>query len=57
MSSFDLSCPFTSGVGTSTDVSRYHGDYEHVFEATIAGVTIQSPQVRPNIELYGCTVS
>ena len=31
--------------GTSTDVSRYAGNYEHVFETTIAGVTIQAPQV------------
>jgi 5-oxoprolinase (ATP-hydrolysing) len=27
--------------GTSTDVSRYAGAYEHVFETTTAGVTIQ----------------
>lgn len=27
--------------GTSTDVSRYAGVYEHVFETTTAGVTIQ----------------
>jgi len=27
--------------GTSTDVSRYAGSYEHVFETTTAGVTIQ----------------
>ena len=27
--------------GTSTDVSRYAGSYEHVFESTTAGVTIQ----------------
>ncbi len=27
--------------GTSTDVSRFAGTYEHVFETTIAGVTIQ----------------
>lgn len=32
-------------VGTSTDVSRYAGVYEHVFETTTAGVTIQAPQV------------
>ena len=32
--------------GTSTDVSRYHGNYEHVFEATTAGISIQAPQVR-----------
>ncbi len=31
--------------GTSTDVSRYHGNYEHVFEATTAGISIQAPQV------------
>jgi len=31
--------------GTSTDVSRYAGSYEHVFESTTAGVTIQAPQV------------
>ncbi|CZR56840.1 probable oxoprolinase [Phialocephala subalpina] len=31
--------------GTSTDVSRFGGDYEHVFESTVAEVTIQSPQL------------
>ena len=31
--------------GTSTDVSRYAGRYEHVFETTTAGITIQSPQL------------
>ena len=31
--------------GTSTDVSRYSGEYEHVFETITAGVTIQAPQV------------
>ena len=31
--------------GTSTDVSRFAGQYEHVFETTTAGVTIQAPQV------------
>lgn len=31
--------------GTSTDVSRYAGTYEHVFETTTAGVSIQSPQL------------
>eukprot|EP00117_Sycon_ciliatum_P007634 scpid23060/ scgid10654/ 5-oxoprolinase; 5-oxo-L-prolinase; Pyroglutamase len=39
--------------GTSTDVSRYHGSYEHVFEATIAGVTIQSPQLDINTVAAG----
>lgn len=31
--------------GTSTDVSRYSGTYDHVFETSIAGVSIQSPQL------------
>ena len=31
--------------GTSTDVSRFDGNYEHVFESTTAGVCIQAPQV------------
>ncbi|OAA61495.1 5-oxoprolinase [Cordyceps fumosorosea ARSEF 2679] len=31
--------------GTSTDVSRYAGSYDHVFETTTAGVNIQSPQL------------
>ena len=31
--------------GTSTDVSRFAGQYEHVFETATAGVTIQAPQV------------
>ena len=31
--------------GTSTDVSRYAGQLEHVFETTTAGVTIQAPQL------------
>lgn len=31
--------------GTSTDVSRYSGSFEHVFESSIAGITLQSPQV------------
>ena len=31
--------------GTSTDVSRYDGEYEHVFESNVAGVCIQAPQV------------
>lgn len=32
--------------GTSTDVSRFAGQFEHVFETTTAGITIQAPQVR-----------
>lgn len=31
--------------GTSTDVSRYSGKLDHVFETTVAQVTIQSPQL------------
>ncbi|OAA81537.1 5-oxoprolinase [Akanthomyces lecanii RCEF 1005] len=31
--------------GTSTDVSRYAGSYDHVFETTTAGVNTQSPQL------------
>lgn len=32
--------------GTSTDVSRYGGSYEHVYESTTAGIAIQAPQVQ-----------
>lgn len=39
--------------GTSTDVSRYGGSYEHVFETTTAGVTIQSPQLDINTVAAG----
>mmetsp|Transcript_22596 Transcript_22596/g.32352 ORF Transcript_22596/g.32352 Transcript_22596/m.32352 type:complete len:1303 (-) Transcript_22596:929-4837(-) len=31
--------------GTSTDVSRYDGHLEHVFETTTAGVVVQAPQL------------
>ena len=31
--------------GTSTDVSRFDGDYELIFETEIAGVRIQAPQL------------
>ncbi|KAJ1926890.1 hypothetical protein IWQ60_003405 [Tieghemiomyces parasiticus] len=31
--------------GTSTDVSRYDGDYHHIYETTTAGITIQAPQL------------
>ena len=34
--------------GTSTDVSRYSGRYEHIFETTLAGITIQTPQLDIN---------
>lgn len=39
--------------GTSTDVSRFDGVYEHVFESTTAGVTIQSPQLDINTVAAG----
>ncbi|XP_033609037.1 5-oxoprolinase isoform X3 [Cryptotermes secundus] len=39
--------------GTSTDVSRFAGDYEHVFESTTAGVTIQAPQLDVNTVAAG----
>ena len=40
--------------GTSTDVSRYGlGRYEHVFETTTAGITIQSPQLDINTVAAG----
>lgn len=40
--------------GTSTDVSRYgSGRYEHVFESTTAGVTVQSPQLDINTVAAG----
>lgn len=39
--------------GTSTDVSRYAGRYEHVFETTTAGITIQSPQLDINTVAAG----
>jgi hypothetical protein len=34
--------------GTSTDVSRYDGKYELVYETTTAGIGIQSPQLDIN---------
>lgn len=34
--------------GTSTDCSRFDGKYDHVFETTTAGITIQSPQLDIN---------
>lgn len=39
--------------GTSTDVSRYAGQYEHVFEAMIAGITLQAPQLDINTVAAG----
>ncbi|KAG0051544.1 hypothetical protein BGZ83_003585 [Gryganskiella cystojenkinii] len=39
--------------GTSTDVSRFNGKYEHVFETTTAGVTVQAPQLDINTVAAG----
>ncbi|MFH4978136.1 hypothetical protein AB6A40_004845 [Gnathostoma spinigerum] len=39
--------------GTSTDVSRYAGDFVHVMETTTAGVTIQAPQLDINTVAAG----
>lgn len=39
--------------GTSSDVARYAGRYEQVFETTLAGVTIQSPQLDVNTVASG----
>lgn len=39
--------------GTSTDVSRYGGNFEHVFESNTAGVAIQSPQLDINTVAAG----
>lgn len=39
--------------GTSTDVSRYGGSFEHVFETVTAGVSIQSPQLDINTVAAG----
>ncbi|RKP05235.1 5-oxoprolinase-like protein [Thamnocephalis sphaerospora] len=32
-------------IGFDMDVSRYDGHYEHVFETSVAGVTLQAPQL------------
>ncbi|KAG9234802.1 Hydantoinase B/oxoprolinase-domain-containing protein [Amylocarpus encephaloides] len=59
LTSFDKEAKHQPGVigfdmgGTSTDVSRYGGRYEHVFETTTAGVTIQSPQLDINTVAAG----
>jgi 5-oxoprolinase (ATP-hydrolysing) len=39
--------------GTSTDVSRFAGSFEHVYESTTAGVTIQAPQLDVNTVAAG----
>ena len=50
------SCPPVIGFdmgGTSTDVSRYAGNLEHVFETTTAGIAIQAPQLDINTVAAG----
>jgi 5-oxoprolinase (ATP-hydrolysing) len=44
---------FGSVASLTEDVSRYAGRYEHVFETTTAGVTIQSPQLDINTVAAG----
>ncbi|OQD86124.1 hypothetical protein PENANT_c008G05413 [Penicillium antarcticum] len=39
--------------GTSTDVARYAGSLEHIFESNIAQVTIQTPQLDINTVAAG----
>ena len=39
--------------GTSTDVSRFHKSYEHIFETEIAGTQIQAPQLNINTVAAG----
>lgn len=39
--------------GTSTDVSRFHEAYEHIFETEIAGTSIQAPQLNINTVAAG----
>ncbi|KAM5341183.1 hypothetical protein ACJ41O_015292 [Fusarium nematophilum] len=39
--------------GTSTDVSRYAGALEHVFESTTAGISVQAPQLDINTVAAG----
>ncbi|KAM5351721.1 hypothetical protein ACJ41O_004444 [Fusarium nematophilum] len=39
--------------GTSTDCSRFSGTYEHVFETTTAGISVQSPQLDINTVAAG----
>ena len=39
--------------GTSTDVSRFYGTYDHVIESNTAGVIIQAPQLDINTVASG----
>jgi len=44
---------FISFIYYSTDVSRYAGELEHVYETKTAGVTIQAPQLDINTVAAG----
>lgn len=44
--------PFTKR-DLNVDVSRYGGMFEHVFETTTAGITIQAPQLDINTVAAG----
>lgn len=44
LNKYNLNFSLKTG-GTSTDVSRYDGRFEHKFESKTAGVTIQYPQL------------
>lgn len=39
--------------GTSTDVSRFAGDFDHTFEAMVSGISIQVPQLDINTVAAG----
>ena len=39
--------------GTSTDVSRYDGKFEHTFENVVAGVAVMAPQLDINTVAAG----
>lgn len=47
------SCLSSPQGGTSTDVSRFAGRYETVYETTTAGISIQSPQLDINTVAAG----
>lgn len=51
-STIQLTSSFDVG-GTSTDVSRFDGRYEIIYETTTAGISIQSPQLDINTVAAG----
>jgi 5-oxoprolinase (ATP-hydrolysing) len=50
---FDMGGILNINQGTSTDVSRFDGRYEHVFESITAGIPIQTPQLDINTVAAG----